>query len=144
MWVTLSLRPVHSPNPLAIPFPAILDTGHTHTFSIHERHLTEWAGLQPDILPVLATIRERERRILLRAANIWVHPNERGFRDRLADIPPHFVDADSGIAIYPGNDFPRLSIIGLRAIAENNLVLKVDGPMRQATLRTPIRLWPFN
>jgi len=143
LWVTLSLRRVRSTNPLAIPFPAILDTGHTHTFSIHGRHLTEWAGLQPDNLPVLATIRERDRRILLRAANIWVHPNERCVRDKLTDGPPHFVDADGGIAIYPGNDFPRLPILGLRAIAENNFVLKVDGSKRQATLQTPIRWWPF-
>jgi hypothetical protein len=87
LWVSLSLQRVNSTNPVAIPFPAILDTGHTHTFSINEHHLIEWAGLRPGMLSALGAIRDRGQRILLRAADIWVHPNERGFRDRLADRP---------------------------------------------------------
>jgi hypothetical protein len=143
LWVTLSLQRVKAANLLATPFPAILDTGHNHTFSIHERHLTEWAGLRPDLLIALGTSRDRGQRILLRAANIWIHPNERGSRERLAERSPHLIEAKKGIAVYPGDDFPRLPIMGLRAIAENNLILKVDGARRRATLRTPIRWWPF-
>lgn len=142
-WVSLTLRRVQSPNPTAIPFPVILDTGHTHSLSIQVRHLIEWAGLRPDILAVRMAVRERGQRVLLREANIWVHPNVRGSRDELADHPPHFVGAKRGIAVYPAGDFPRLPILGLRAIAENGLILKVDGPRRQATLRTPIWWWPF-
>jgi len=143
LWVSLSLRRVNSANPTAIPFPVILDTGHNHSFSIHERHLTEWAGLRPDSLISLGTIGDRRQRVLLRAANIWVHPNERGSRERLAEKPPLLIETKKGIAVYPGSDFPRLPIMGLRALAENNLVLNVDGPRRQATLRTQIRWWPF-
>jgi len=29
------------------PFPAILDTGHSHNFSITESQLAHWAGLRP-------------------------------------------------------------------------------------------------
>jgi len=144
LWVSLSLPRIETSNPLATPFPAILDTGHNYTFSLHERHLTQWAGLQPDMLNVLTTVRDRNRRVLLRAANIWAHPNERGSRDRIAVKPPHHIKSNRGIAVYPGSDFPRLPIFGLRAIAENDLVLKVDGPRREATLRTPIRWWPFS
>jgi hypothetical protein len=143
VWVTLSLYRIATVNPMAIPFPVILDTGHNHSFSIHERHLAEWAGLQLNSLNVLSAIRHRGQRVLLRAANIWVHPNEQGFRDKHSDISPHVIKAETGIAIYPGSDFPRLPIMGLRAIAENNLLLKVDGPRREATLRTPIQWWPF-
>jgi hypothetical protein len=143
VWVSLSLHRLTIANPEVSPFPAILDTGHNHTFSIHERHLTEWAGLRMEILNVMTAIRHRGQRLLLRAANVWVHPNERGARDKLADRPPYLLKALTGIAVYPGSDFPRLPILGLRAIAENNLVLKVDGPRRQTTLRTQYRWWPF-
>ena len=67
----------------------------------------------------------------------------RGNRESLADRPPHLIDADHGIAVYQDGDFPRLPILGLRAIAENNLVLTVDGKRRLATLRAAIRWWPF-
>ncbi len=144
VWVTLTLKRVTSPNPTSVPFPAILDTGHSHTFSIQERHLVDWAGLRPEVLAVVGAVRDRGQRILLRAANIWCHPNERGVRDRLAERPPHLVAAPRGIAVYPGAEFPRLPILGLRAIAENELVLKVNGRRRDATLRTPIRWWPFS
>ena len=142
LWVTLSLKGMTSPNPSATPFPVILDTGHTHTFSIRERHLIEWAGLRPEAMTVVHAVRDRGQRILLRAANIWAHPTESGSRDRLANRPPHLLAAPKGIAIYPG-DFPRLPILGLRAIAENELVLKVDGARREATLRTAKLWWPF-
>lgn len=91
-----------------------------------------------------AAIRDRGQIIHLWAANIWVYPNECGSRERIADQLPHLIKAERGIAVYPGSDFPRLPIFGLRAIAENNLVLKVDGPRREATLRTPIRWWLFS
>jgi hypothetical protein len=143
LWVSLTLGRVTSPNPVAIPFPVILDTGHNHSFAIQERHLFAWAGFRPDYLSLLGTVREREQRVSLREANIWIHPNVRGVRDELADRPPHFVGARRGIAVYPAGDFPRLPILGLRAIAENGLILSVDGRRRRATLRTPARWWPF-
>ena len=81
---------------------------------------------------------------MLRPANIWVQPNVPHHRDRLADRPPCPVAAPQGIAVYPGAEFPGLPILGLRAVAENELVLKVDGPRREATLRTAVNWWwPF-
>src|SRR5207244_1029320 len=127
----------------AVPSPATLDTGHNHNFSIHERHLLDWAGFRPDNLGVLGPIRDRGQRVMLRPANIWVHANAPHHRDRLADSLPWLVAAPQGIAVYPGSEFPRLPILGLRAVAENELVLKVNGPRREATLRTPFRWWPL-
>jgi hypothetical protein len=142
LWVTLTIKRITAPNPSATPLPVILDTGHTHTFSIRERHLIDWAGIRPEAMALLGHIRDREQRIPLRAANIWVHSNERGSRDRLAEKPPHSLAAPKGIAVYPG-EFPRLPLLGLRALADNRLILNVDGPNREATLRTPLRWWPF-
>lgn len=46
--------------------------------------------------------------------------------------------------MYPtGGDFPRLPLLGLRAITDTKLVQKVDDPGRRATLRTPFRWWPL-
>ena len=143
LWVSLTRPQVKPANPAAIPFPVILDTGHTHSLAIQERHLVAWAGFRPDALPSLHHIRDRGQRVPLREANIWVHPNVRGSRDELADRPPQLVEAERGVAVYPAGDFPRLPILGLRAIAENALTLNIDGAKRTATLRTPLRWWPF-
>ena len=143
VWITLTRPRLKEPNPAALPFPAIPDTGHTHTFSIQHRHLAEWAGIGPDGLPPVGHVRERGHRIQLRLANIWVHPNVPRSRDRLADRPPHPVGADRGIAIHPaGVEFPRLPILGLRAVADNDLVLLVNGHHKETTLRTAFRWWP--
>lgn len=143
-WVSLTLPRIDSPNPAAIPFPVIVDTGYTHSFAIHERHLIEWAGLRADVLTSSDTIRERGQRIPLREANVWLHSNVRGVRDEIADRPPHRIRAAKGIAVYPGSDFPRLPLLGLRALAENRLILNANGRRREATLRTPAWWRPFD
>ena len=51
-------------------------------------------------------VRERGQRLELRTANLWVHANESGSRDRLADRPPVLLRNWTGIAVYPGNEFP--------------------------------------
>src|SRR5580698_6726344 len=95
LWVTLNRNRERSAPPSASPFPAILDTGHNFTFSIHERHLNDWAGLRKEDLNVMsAAIRDRGQKIHLWGANIWVHANERGSRERIADQPPHFINAE--------------------------------------------------
>lgn len=131
------------PNPSAVPFPVILDTGNTHTFAIQERHLLDWAGIRAETMELLGNLRDRGQRIPLRAVNIWVHSNERRSRDQPAERGPHILVAPKGIAVYP-DDFPRLPLLGLRAIADNRLILKVDGTRREVTLRSAYRWWPFS
>jgi hypothetical protein len=143
VWVSLGRRNLAEQSPAVVPLPAILDTGHNHYLALSERHLVEWAGLRPDALEVRGVTRDRGQRVTLHSATAWVHPNERGSRERLADRPPYLLPARTGIAVYPGGDFPRLPILGLRAVAENDLLLTVDGRRRAATLRTPARWWPF-
>lgn len=143
VWVTLTTPPLRGADPRVSPFPAILDTGYTHTFAIQERHLIEWAGLNPEALPVVGAAREQGRRIPLQSADVWVHANESGSRERLTGGAPFGVSAPEGIAVYPSAlNFPRLPLLGLRAIAHNNLVLVVNGHRREATLRTARRWWP--
>lgn len=144
LWLTITPRLDRPPNPAAVRFPAILDTGHTHTLALQERHLVNWAGLWPDALPVSGAVRDRGRRVILRAATIWIYANQPESRDRLADRPPFRLRVSEGVAVYPsGVEFPRLPVLGLRAIVENALILKVVGLRREATLRTARRWWPF-
>ena len=142
-WVSMTIHRVLEPNPAAVPFPVIVDTGHTHSFSIQERHLIEWAGLRQDALFQIGTIREGTDRLPLQAVNLWVHPNNAGTRE-VSDRPPYFLSATTGVAVYSARNFPRLPLLGLRAIAENNLILRADGKKRLATLRTALRWWPFS
>ena len=140
VWITLTLRRVSEPNLLAIPFPAILDTGYNHSFAIQERQLIAWAGLRSEMLGVIGAVRERGLRLPLREANLWIHVNQRHTRDLRLNHQPVLLNAGRGIAVLP-NDFPRLPILGLRAIAENRLMLCVNGPRRVATLRTSLFGW---
>lgn len=142
LWLTLTPRSVASPTATASPFPVILDTGHTHTFSIRRSHLIEWAGIRPESLPSRRRVRDRGLTLMLHSAHIWCHPNRRGEFDSLKVIAPHHLEAPIGIAVYP-DSFPRLPILGLKAISDNKLTLRIDGRRRQATLRTTANWWPF-
>jgi hypothetical protein len=44
-----------------------------------------------------------------------------------------------GIAIYPddGSNYPRLPLLGLRAIIKNNLKLVIDGKRKYVSLSSP-------
>jgi hypothetical protein len=118
--------------------PAVLDTGNNHNFSIQEHHLIRWAGVHPHSLPFLGALREGGRAPVLRFANVWIHRNDSGAR-HLRGGEPFLLAVKEGIAIYPddGSNYPRLPLLGLRAIIKNNLKLSIDGKRRQVSLRSP-------
>jgi hypothetical protein len=52
--------------------------------------------------------------------------------------PPLLLDLPTGIAVYTDTEhYPRLPLLGLRAILSNNLHLAVDGEKQLINLRTP-------
>jgi hypothetical protein len=144
VWVSLSARKVQNPSRLP-RFPALLDTAHTHNFTIQEEHLQRWAGFGPDALALgSGRVRHQGRRFPLRAAMVWLHPNEPGRWDRIADRPPYPLDLPEGILVYPaGSSFPRLPLLGLRALLHNKLRLVVDGTTGLVSLHTRSKWWPF-
>jgi len=115
--------------------PALLDTGLNHNFSIQERHLVRWAGLHLAALPLLGAMREGSRTPSLRFAGVWIHRNQPGRQD-LRSGELFLLPLREGIAIYPddGSDYPRLPLLGLRAIIKNNLKLVIDGKRKHASL----------
>jgi len=66
--------------------PAILDIGTNREFVIHERFLTEWAGLYPQQLPPGGKTKLRKRELPQYRAHVWLHPYQ---RDTYAN-PPAF------------------------------------------------------
>jgi hypothetical protein len=144
VWVSLLARRSPTWDPATPRFPAILDTGHTHNFSIQEQHLVDWAGLQPDRFRLLGTLRQAGQRAPLYVAEVWLHRNQPGQRDQLLDATPYRLVLPRGIAGYPKDSSgPRLPLLGLRALITNRLHLTIDGAKQSTNLRTERRWWFF-
>jgi hypothetical protein len=126
-------------------FPAILDIGHSHNFSITEDHLTRWSGLDPRFANAVGAVRVAGQRLPLIDAYVWLHPNQRGQRDEFTQRPPFCIELDSGIALYPhvAASVPRLPLLGLRGLRRAELQLHVDCRKCLVSLSTPRRFWLF-
>ena len=144
VWVSLAVRDVMDAGQLP-RFPALIDTAHTHNFSIREEHLRRWAGVSPDAMHLgRGRVRQQGRHFPLRAAHLWMHSNLPGHWDRLAERPPHRIDVPEGIVVYPADsNFPRLPLVGLWAIVRNKLDLTVKGRRGMVSLSSPPGWWPF-
>jgi hypothetical protein len=139
MQVSISpFRPWDSRTPV---IPALFDSGNNHNFSIQEHHLRRWAGIHPESLTFSRKIREAGRTPSLRSASIWIHRNRAGSRE-LSDREPFLLHLPEGIAIYPsdGSNYPRLPLLGLRAIIRNELKLVLEGKWKYASIKSP--WWP--
>lgn len=127
----------------ALRFPAVLDPGFTHSFLIQQDHLLRWAGFDPRHFRTTGSLPVRGRTVPLLNANIWLHRNQPGQRDEFSAQPPYCVELDQGIAVCPPEmgDYPRLPLLGLRAIRFGNLHVAIDGQRCHVTIRTPRRFW---
>jgi hypothetical protein len=138
-WVSITPGGPGQVGPSSARFPAILDTGNNFTYSIRESQLRQWAGIDLRTLARIRSMRQRGRLLPVFWAVLWMHRNDPGQRDMFTNQPPFRLELSSGIAIYP-NDFPdapRLPLLGLRALRENRLHLRVDAERRLVSLRSP-------
>ncbi len=116
VWVSLSAKAHLELPPHALRFPAILDTGNNHNFSIGGAHVRHWTGVDLGQISVRGAIREGSRRPELYSCNVWLHANQPGLRDRFAPSPPCCLELPEGVAVYPeADDYPPLPLLGLRA-----------------------------
>ncbi len=124
-------------------FPAILDTGHTHNFSIQEQQLVQWAGLDQRVLTKLGEIRIGADRLPLLEADVWLHANVPGKREVAAGRAPFCLELDAGVAVYPRTvaTAPRLPLLGLRALRLAGFRLNIDFQALTVTIRTSRRFW---
>jgi hypothetical protein len=133
VWVSVAVRVPSEWDPRIPKIPAILDIGNTHNFALTQEHLVRWAGIHPDSLPELKRVRESGRKGLLRSAGLWIH----------TDGDPFTLQVDEGIAVLDG-DWPRLPILGLRALTNSCLQTFIYGDTKQVVIRTPFKwYWPF-
>jgi hypothetical protein len=125
--------------------PAILDTGHTHNFSIREDQLMQLARISPRLLPPLRRVRVSGQPVTLFEANIWLHPNRYGMRDEFAQASPYSLELAGGIAVFPHtlSVAPRLPLIGVRSLVLAKLHLTMDGGNCRVSIRTKKRFWFF-
>lgn len=145
IWVSVAAQKLPGLPPNARRFPAVLDIGHSHNFSIRDHHLRAWAGVATESLSVLRQARVNRVTVPLYGADVWIHPNDPDDRDRATAARPYRLDLSGGIAVYPPDTLgePRLPLLGLRALVLNDLHLTIDGRRRRVALRTTRRFWPF-
>jgi len=137
VWVSISVADASEWDARTPAFPVILDTGNNFTFSIFPSQLIQWAGVQPQLLRELGRIREGGKVYTRHEADVWIHPNAPGHRDRRADREPLRLRLARGVAVYPDTASPsHLPLLGLQALTENNLHLTIDGQRRLVGLRT--------
>jgi hypothetical protein len=115
------------------PFPAILDTGHSHNFSITESQLAHWAGLQPRQFKLIGTTQLKGEKLSQLQGDFRLHRNRQGTRELAEGSLPLILT--EGFTLAPEGS-SRLPLIGLRAIVSNRLILRIDGKRRQVTLRS--------
>ncbi len=115
------------------PFPAILDTGHSHNFSITESQLAHWTGLGPGQLKLVGTTRLKGERLWQLRGDFRLHRNRPGTRELAEGSLPLILT--EGFTLAPEGS-SRLPLIGLRAIVSNGLVLRIDGKRRLVALRS--------
>ncbi len=128
----------------ALMFPAVMDTGHNHNFSIQKHQLTAWANVRADQLPRVGNILVNRQQVPLSAAFLWLHRNQPGTSELLPR--PYLIAAPKGIAVYPDSaaNAPRLPLLGLRALVTNGLQLVIDGERLTVSLRKPRRIRTSN
>jgi hypothetical protein len=118
----------------AAVFPAVLDSGDSHNFSIPEQLLRSWASVES--LEPIGQI-EVNRQILTQYRNdLWLHRNKPGRRE--PSDSAHSLKLGEGITIVPEGtpNAPRLPLLALRAISSNRLILTIDGSRNQVSLKT--------
>lgn len=101
-------------------FPAILDTGHSHNFSIRHDHLRDWAGMA---LRQVGFIKVNQQIVPLAECDLVIH-----------GIVLKCVD---GIAVYPDHHpaAPRLPLLGLRALVRNGVRVVIDGQQVELSVK---------
>jgi hypothetical protein len=137
VWVSVAPPEMLKVDAGALRFPAVLDIGFNHNFSLQHEQLVQWSGLPPASFVERGTIRVAGQTIPLISANVWLHRNRPGERDALSKRPPFCLELPEGVAVYPpgATSAPRLPTLGLRALARNRLHLTVDGKGLRVGLR---------
>ena len=100
VWVSIQQSEVLVPEVNVPIFPALLDTGNNFGSSVRDRHLREWAGIDPGLLDTIGHIMIEGKVVTRRDAAVWLCPNIPGRQDAASGRPPCRLDLSRGIAVY--------------------------------------------
>lgn len=142
VWVSVHLSGVLLPEDNIPGFPALLDTGNNFGFSMQERHLREWAGIAPGLLEAIGGVTIERTVVACRKATVWLYPNMSGRQDVASGRLPFELRMPKGIAVYARDQVPpgpRLPLLGLPALLDNDLDCWLDPGRRHVTAQT--RSW---
>jgi hypothetical protein len=142
VWVSIHLGGVVEPEENIPRCPALLDLGNNFAFSIQDRHLRAWAGIDPSLLGFLGDIKINEQVVPCRRATLWLYPNVPLRQDAAAGRTPFRLEMSKGIAVYTPSTVPpvpRLPLLGLPALLDNDLDWWLDPQRRHITVQT--RTW---
>jgi hypothetical protein len=115
VWMSIHLTAVLELEDNIPRFPALVDTGSNVGFSIQERHLREWAGIDPGLLEVRGEITIEGKVVTRREAAVWLYPNIPGRQEVARGRPPFRLDLRKGIAVHTPDALPpgpRLPLLG--------------------------------
>jgi hypothetical protein len=128
LWACLTPTNQFTPPSAAHRFPILVDTGHTHNFSISEKHLRNWARLKVKQFlkypnPVMVNDASgNNHQMPLYDGCLWLLPNNNS-------TSPFRVDLDGGFTLFPENLGvlgPRIPLLGGRALSTAKFILTVD------------------
>jgi hypothetical protein len=142
IWVSVQLAGALEPEENIPRFPALLDTGNNFDFSMQDRQLREWAGIDPALLVVLGDIEINGQLVKRREATVWLYPNIPGQQEVASGRPPLRLRMAKGIAVYTQKAVPpapRLPLLGLPAFLDNDLDWWLDPERRHITVQS--RTW---
>jgi len=142
VWVSIHLAGESQPEANIPRIPALVDTGNNFDFSIQHRHLRDWAGIDPALLPLLGDIAINERIVHCHQASVWLYPNVPGKREIAHDKLPLRLRMKKGIAVYPRDAVPpgpRIPLLGVAALLNNDLDFWLDPELRHVSVET--RTW---
>jgi hypothetical protein len=108
VWVIVHLAKIREPESSIPRFPALLDTGNNFAFSLPDRLLREWAGIDPSLLVAFGDIEINGQVVPCRRATVWLYPNIPGRQEMDSSRPPFGLEMTKGIAVYPPDAMPPL------------------------------------
>ena len=130
LWVSLRVREI-----VSRPFPAVLDIGHSHNFSIKTERLEDWAEVSSADVQRIGIAKVNERPVALVNAIVLLQRNVRGSRDEFRG-EPWPLQISEGIALHERGDpfAPRLPLLGLRPIVRAGLRCVIDGRNKRVSI----------
>ena len=138
-WASLTPENSEEPRGNDLPkFPVTIDTGNGRNFNIREEQLASWAGLT-NLVEVFGTnVLVNGQRVSLRKATLWLYRNIPSQLNSDINVAPFPIDFSDGIEVFTDSGapaFPRLPLLGMRALHVSRLELTINGPDRRVFLR---------